>query len=54
VPRLEDSLSRVFSFLVEAFEVIAVDLLVEAVLDPELVAGTVSRPVTVSTSATVT
>ena len=54
MPRLEDGLSRVFSFLVEALEVVAIDLLVEAVLDPQLVAGTVGRAVTVSTTATVT
>jgi hypothetical protein len=54
MPRLEDCLPRVFSFLVETLEVVAIDLLVEAVLDPELVAGTVGRPVTVSTTATVT
>jgi hypothetical protein len=54
VPRLEDRLSRVFSFLVETLEVVVIDLLVEAVLDSELVAGAVGRAVTVSTTATVT
>ena len=53
MPRLENGLSRIVGFFVETFEVLEVDLLVEAVLEAELVAGTVGRTVTVSAAATV-